>query len=118
MKQQTKIIQITAGRGPMECCRVVAKVMDLVLKDALKNKINTQVLNTTKGEMNGTYYSATIKVGGKNITLISRKLTLLEWKEGFKLKKKKKEKIKKKIKKKKKKISKKRKILAKKNWRC
>ena len=68
MKQQTKLIQITAGRGPMECCRVVAKVLDLVLKDALKYNINTQVLNTIKGEMNGTYYSATIKVGGKNIT--------------------------------------------------
>jgi peptide chain release factor len=44
MKQQTKLIQITAGRGPVECCRVVAKVLELMLKDASKNNIKAELL--------------------------------------------------------------------------
>jgi protein subunit release factor B len=44
MEKQTKIVQITAGRGPVECCRVVAKVLELMLKDASKNNITTAEL--------------------------------------------------------------------------
>jgi peptide chain release factor len=30
------IIQITSGRGPVECCRVVVKVEELILKETHK----------------------------------------------------------------------------------
>ena len=68
MEKQSKIVQITAGRGPIECCRVVAKVLELFLKDAKKNKLNTDVLHTTAADINGTLYSATVKIDGKELS--------------------------------------------------
>jgi len=68
MEKQSKIGQITAGRGPIECCRVVAKVLELFLKDAKKNKIDTNMLNTAAADINGTLYSATVKINGKELS--------------------------------------------------
>ena len=68
MEKQSKIVQITAGRGPIECCRVVAKVLELFLKDAKKNKLDTDVLHTTAADINGTLYSATVKIDGKELS--------------------------------------------------
>lgn len=70
MEKQTKIVQITAGRGPVECCRVVAKVLELILKDAYKNNIFTQVLHAEQADINGTLYSATIKVESANVDVL------------------------------------------------
>jgi peptide chain release factor len=70
MEKQTKLVQITAGRGPVECCRVVAKVLELILKDANKNNITTQVLHTEQTNINGTLYSATIKVESANVDVL------------------------------------------------
>ena len=54
MEKQTKIVQITAGRGPVECCRVVAKVLELMLKDASKNNIKAELLHKENAIHNGT----------------------------------------------------------------
>jgi peptide chain release factor len=75
MEKQTKIVQITAGRGPVECCRVVAKVLELILKDAIKNNIVAQVLHSEQADINGTLYSATIKIEGAKVCVL-----LLKWK--------------------------------------
>lgn len=66
------IIQITAGRGPIECCRVVAKVQERMLAQARKNAIEIEVLENKKADLKGTLLSATILVKhgkhGKAIT--------------------------------------------------
>src|ERR1700748_536952 len=61
------IIQITAGRGPVECCRVVAKVQERMLADARKNAIETEVLENKKGDLKGTLLSATILAKGHHL---------------------------------------------------
>jgi peptide chain release factor len=66
---ETKIIQITAGRGPAECSRVVAKVLELMLKAARSNDIDAEVLDKTAGDLNGTLSSATIKVSAKDLSV-------------------------------------------------
>ena len=38
------IIQITSGKGPAECCRVVACVQSLMMKQAKQQGIELQVL--------------------------------------------------------------------------
>lgn len=63
----TKIIQITAGRGPVECNRVVAKVLGLILKDAEHKAIHAAVLDRKMGPLNGTLHSAVIKVTAKQL---------------------------------------------------
>jgi peptide chain release factor len=58
------IIQITAGRGPIECCRVVARVQEKMLLQARKNGLAIEVLDNKKADLNGTLSSATLLVKG------------------------------------------------------
>lgn len=61
------IIQITSGRGPLECCRVVARVEEMMIDKARKIGIHIEVLENKKGELNGTLVSATLLVKGTNL---------------------------------------------------
>jgi peptide chain release factor len=54
------IIQITAGKGPAECCRVVALVQQLLLKQTKQQAIKAEILENIKGQYEGTLLSATI----------------------------------------------------------
>lgn len=62
------IIQITSGRGPAECCRVVARVQELIIKQAKATGISIQVLENIKGDINGTLLSATLLAKGQQLT--------------------------------------------------
>ena len=63
-----KIIQITSGRGPVECSRVVAKVQELIMKHARKTDVVISVLDSVKGELPKTLLSTTLMVEGKDLT--------------------------------------------------
>lgn len=62
---ETIVLQITSGRGPAECCWVVAQVLKLIIEDAKKAEIHYNILDREKGIENGTLYSASIKLEGK-----------------------------------------------------
>ena len=62
-----KIIQITSGRGPVECSRVVALVQQLIMKEARKNDFTISVLDSVKGDLKGCLLSATLLVEGNNL---------------------------------------------------
>lgn len=74
---QTKIIQITAGRGPTECSWVVAKVLKVFLKEVNSVGLNHTIIQQEKGSENGTAQSATIRLSGSKILLST---FLKEWK--------------------------------------
>ncbi|MBS1563709.1 MAG: peptide chain release factor H [Bacteroidetes bacterium] len=61
------IIQITSGRGPVECCRVVARVQELILKQARQQGICITVADNKKGDIEGTLLSATLMAEGKTL---------------------------------------------------
>lgn len=61
-------IQITSGQGPEECCRVVAKVQEILIKQAKQLKIQIEVLENIKGELNGTLSSALLLAKGEDLT--------------------------------------------------
>jgi len=65
---ETKIVLITAGRGPVECGRVVARVLELLLKDAKTKQIAAEVLDKTPGDLNGTLWSAIVKVRANSLS--------------------------------------------------
>jgi peptide chain release factor len=69
------MIQITSGRGPAECCRVVAKVQELILDQARHSGITTEVLDNKKADIKGTLLSATLMAQGKDLTTFIK-----EWK--------------------------------------
>ncbi len=58
-------LQITSGRGPAECCRVVALVLERIMEQAKKMGLNTEVLEREQGVINRTLFSATLSIGGK-----------------------------------------------------
>jgi len=69
------IIQITAGKGPAECCRVVACVKDLILREAKQLGMQIEELENKPGEITGTLLSATMMAAGDNLSAF-----ISEWK--------------------------------------
>ena len=59
------MIQITAGRGPAECCRVVAQVLKMLLAEAMEWGLSYNVVEREAGPENGTLLSAAVKLEGK-----------------------------------------------------
>ncbi len=61
---KTKIIQITSGRGPAECCLAVALTLKEMIKEAKDQGIKHEVLDKVKGTESGTIVSTTLKFEG------------------------------------------------------
>jgi len=62
-----KIIQITSGRGPLECKWVVAKVLKVFLEEAKQNKINYEIIHRENGDENLTLKSVTLLLKSKDL---------------------------------------------------
>lgn len=59
-------MQITSGRGPAECCRVVALVLEKILKQAATKGVKTEVVERETGPLNRTLLSAVISLQGRD----------------------------------------------------
>jgi len=74
------MIQITSGKGPAECCRVVACVQSLMMKHAKQQGIELQVLENKAGEINGTLLSATMMAAGEKLqSFVSEWAGTIQW---------------------------------------
>lgn len=62
-----KLIQITSGRGPLECQWVVAKVLKTFLEEAKQNKIEYEIIHRENGDENLTLKSITLLLKGNDI---------------------------------------------------
>ena len=60
-------IQITSGRGPVECCRVVVLVMQKIIEQAKSLGFNTEIIEHEDGPQDGCMFSATLSVACKDI---------------------------------------------------
>lgn len=77
---QTKIVQITSGRGPAECCWVVAKVLKLFLEAATQKGFDYRILDREKGSENRTLQSVTIELKGERLEFFTRQwLGTIQW---------------------------------------
>jgi len=63
------MIQLTSGKGPAECCRAVACVQSLMIKQAKQLSIKLEVLNNEAGEFNGTLLSSTMMASGDKLNI-------------------------------------------------
>lgn len=63
-----KLIQITSGRGPLECQWVVAKVLKVFLEEAINNNINYEIIHRENGDENFTLKSVTLLLKSKELT--------------------------------------------------
>ncbi|MFN3405555.1 MAG: peptide chain release factor H [Cytophagaceae bacterium] len=64
---QTRILQITSGRGPQECCWVVSRVLKFLLEEARSLGLHAHVIHREEGEENGTLLSAVVQVKGNDL---------------------------------------------------
>lgn len=62
-----KIIQISSGKGPLECQLVVAKVLNVVLEEATDKKIEYEIIHREKGDENLTLKSVTLLLKGEKL---------------------------------------------------
>lgn len=62
-----KLIQITSGRGPLECQWVVAKVLKHFLQEAKDNNIDYEIIHRENGDENLTLKSVTLLLQSKNL---------------------------------------------------
>lgn len=58
------ILQITSGRGPEECQRVVSRVVERLLKEARTHDIEALVTEKLPGDLKGTLLSALLLLKG------------------------------------------------------
>lgn len=61
---EKKIIQISAGRGPEECCRVVYKVLSVLEQEAKVHNIDIAIVEKVSAWQKNCYASVTLSVGG------------------------------------------------------
>lgn len=61
-----KIIQISAGKGPVECQAVVAKVLKVFVSEARDQGLVCSILDREPGSKNGTLKSALIQIEGSS----------------------------------------------------
>ena len=69
MKNLNRILQITAGKGPVECTWVVAQVLKKIIDEAQSKGIKTEVLHRVKGLENGTIETALVRFSGKEVAV-------------------------------------------------
>ncbi|WP_374458522.1 peptide chain release factor H [Chryseobacterium taeanense] len=62
-----RLIQITSGRGPLECQWVVAKVLKFFLEEAKNNNIDYEIIHRENGDENLTLKSVTLLLKSKNV---------------------------------------------------
>lgn len=73
-------LQITSGRGPAECCRVVALVLEKILKQAKELGLTAEVLEREQGEINRTLFSAVVSLeGGKFEEIVDEWEGTIQW---------------------------------------
>ncbi|MCD7973399.1 MAG: hypothetical protein LUG18_12185 [Candidatus Azobacteroides sp.] len=65
MNNQKIYLQLTAGRGPAECCRAVALILEKIIYQANSKGIKTEIIEREEGEINRTLFSAVILLDGK-----------------------------------------------------
>jgi len=77
---KTKIIQITAGQGPTECCWVVAQVLKHFIEAIKQNNIDYKIVQREKGIENMTLQSVTIQLQAKALDpFLSQWIGTIKW---------------------------------------
>ncbi|QCE41266.1 peptide chain release factor H [Psychroserpens sp. NJDZ02] len=77
---KTKIIQITSGRGPAECCWVVAQVLKHFLEAVKQNGIDSKILQREKGIENMTLQSVTVQLKAKTLDqFLNQWIGTIQW---------------------------------------
>lgn len=74
------MIQISSGRGPAECCWVVAQVLKKILEEAKSLNLKTEVIHREKGIEDRTLFSAAVLLKGEKVnSFLTQWLGVIQW---------------------------------------
>ena len=65
---EKEYIQITSGRGPVECCRVVVLVMNKIIEQAKGLGYEVEIVEHEDSPNDGCMFSATLAIEGESIS--------------------------------------------------
>ncbi|MFH2122043.1 MAG: peptide chain release factor H [Pseudomonadota bacterium] len=68
---ETCWLQITSGRGPAECCWVVARLAETFIREGSRLGLEIQFLDSERGSEAATLRSALLSVKGRDLTVLS-----------------------------------------------
>jgi peptide chain release factor len=68
------LLQISSGRGPVECAWVVARLTESLLAEAKQNGIVAQLIEEETGPEKGTLLSALLHVSGDGCNAFAAKV--------------------------------------------
>lgn len=75
-----KIIQMTIGRGPVECAWALSKIYAIFNKEAEREGLMTNVLSRERGEESNTLKSVTVEMEGKGLdSFLKNWLGTIKW---------------------------------------
>jgi peptide chain release factor len=76
-----KLIQITSGRGPAECTRVVARVLQILLDEARNlGLLDVQVLQKIAGDENGSVETVLLSIeGDQTLSFVASWIGTIQW---------------------------------------
>jgi peptide chain release factor len=75
-----KFVQITSGRGPAECTRVVARVIQILTDEAGSKGCQASVIQKISGPENGSVESALLMIEGEDVTcFVNSWLGTVQW---------------------------------------
>lgn len=75
-----KLIQITSGRGPAECTRVVARVLQILIDEARNLGLDVQVLQKIAGDENGTVETVLLSIeGDQTLSFVASWIGTIQW---------------------------------------
>lgn len=63
----TQIITISSGKGPAECCWVVAQVLKQILKEVRELGYTYAIIDEQRGDQPGTYQSISLSISGNDL---------------------------------------------------
>jgi peptide chain release factor len=72
---ERRILQISAGRGPEECCRVVFKILGLIIREARTMKMDICILEENFATEKECYSSVIISVEGGTAEMFANSWT-------------------------------------------
>ena len=69
---EKKIVQISAGRGPEECARVVYKCLEILCREAKENHLQISILDESPTKQKNCYSSVMLSVEGDGAASFTR----------------------------------------------
>jgi peptide chain release factor len=72
-------VQISSGRGPVECCWVVARLAKVIMNEAEKQGVKAEIIEAIPGEDCQTFKSVLISMNGVDCSVIKPWIGTVQW---------------------------------------